>query len=265
MAERFTAFAGADRRRKLTLLDAYEQPVAGLTGAVAPSVRIWAGDDRTTAWSASLAWIDAAAATLELSWTGAATASVAPGRYRIVARLLDGSRTYEYDAGEVEILAAPGAATAGPSYITAAELLDHVPWLGGLQDAGEQAGFAEARATAREWLDELVVGRYAGSRSDWLDLHGPGAASWMRERLAEDRLIVRPWVRRCQAAQAAYLVLRHQVGSRGETPYQALAKDFQHEASVLARTGRAEVDVSASKDGSSVLGIDLGVIRVGRG
>jgi hypothetical protein len=229
MGDRFTAYCGSPRRRKLTLCDALENPLAGLTPSAVPSAQVWAGDSTPTAWTPTATWIDAAEATLEIAWPGAATSAIEPGRYLLRVGLTSGGVTSWYPAGEVELLAAPGTTPARPVYSSATDLADAVPWLEQLQLGVDQAGFAERRAEAREWLDELIV-------SSWW-----GDPDWIRARLDAGGLVVRPWVKRACSIWAASRVLLLQPGGKDGVSYRSIGEDLAASASLELRMHPAEV------------------------
>jgi hypothetical protein len=168
----------------------------------------------------------------------------------------------------LQILASPGAATAVPTYITSVQLFDHIPWLNELQSPNGQAGFAEQRGMAREWLDEMVMARYAAESAGLLNIPGTaygasGNEQYMREQLAGDKLMVRPWVVRACAYFAASEVLKHQVGTRDKTSYQTLSEKYEADARDMVRQHAAEVDTNS--DGVAEIRVALGSIRVARG
>jgi hypothetical protein len=247
-------------------------PVEGYDGTEALSADVWPGDDLPALFHPAVTWVDAAAAKIRIALAPSSTASLAGGRYQLRARVTpagDGLPRALFRAW-LDVRSTPGTGTARPVYGTADEMLRLAPWLTSLQAETDQSNFAEARADAREWLDGIILERWAGlypgrsfARQDTFDWSTPGATvapAWMRAALAADGLLVRPAVARACACYAIAEACEPQLGKLEGTSYQALGRRMRYQAEQLVRTLRAEVDTNA--DGLAEYAIDLGGFRI---
>jgi hypothetical protein len=263
---------GADRVQDITLIDGQGAPVTTFTAGAALAAAVWAGDQQEAAFAPTVAWVDAAAGTVRLTFAAADTADLAPGSYPVQLTITASGLVRKNNVATLQILASPGADTAQAVYCTAEQLLNHVPWLDELLGSDDQAGFAEQRAMAREWFDDLVAARYAAESGGSLQFTpylpgtaygGNGSEAYIREQLDENKLVVRPWVVRAVSYYAAGEILRHQVGTRDKTSYQVLGDRYMADARDLARQHYAELDVDA--DGVAEIRVSLGSLRISRG
>lgn len=221
-------------------------PATGFTGAETFEVTLWAGDDRSPAWTSTTAaeWIEASppegqAPSFRLTVPDTALADVDPGTYRLRVRILgavDGLPRTGFD-GHLQVTGTAGTAAADPVYIAADDLLDAFPGLLDLEDVdSEQAAGIEPRAEARAWLDDQVAAR-AEARVEEQDRLGwswgdadRAALEAIRAHLDAGRLLVDDAARRIGACYAVYRVLRGVVGKDGQNPYKAQALEFKAEA-----------------------------------
>jgi hypothetical protein len=161
-------------------------PVA-FDASVPISARAWPGDDQAVLLEPAAAWTDAPACKVRISVVDADTADVEPGVYRcqVVAELA--GRAVPIAEAAFVVLAAPGTAVAPKVYCTAGDLHRECTWIGQFLNVGEdQAGFAEQRAEAREWFDDLIL---AGRPSTGYSQRFPGVLTWGRGGLLAD-----PWL-----------------------------------------------------------------------
>jgi hypothetical protein len=196
----------------------------------------------------------------------------------LVRCVFDGSITFADTAGEED---------APPSYGSHDDLLRYVPWIDDLKDALEdQAGFAQARGRAREWVDETILSRAEKTLDDQARRHAPvvlvprivpadgvdAGPAWgpsiypdttsrdqldtLRGYLADDTLMVDSRLREIVSKKAAAIVLRSQIGpSAGDTPYQEWAKSLEMQANILMCGWVARLDTSDPPDGVADLEI----------
>jgi hypothetical protein len=123
-----------------------------------------------------------------------------------------------------------------------------------LQDANDQAGFAEQRAEARQWFEDVLHACDTSSRRTlssspllWTrvgTLGTRGRNPWLVEQLAADKLIVTRPIREAVACYALSLILV----SRPE-----LAGPYRMRANELAKTVVAEIDTNADGVGDYVI------------
>jgi hypothetical protein len=262
---------GADLVRVITLLDRAGDPVTSYTGAAVLVATLWPGDDQAAATTLDATWVDPTEGTVRLALTAAQSAALDPGAYPVRLEITESGLTASAVVIVIEVLAAPGSAVAPPVYGTYQDMRSVVPWIHELRTDEDQAGFAEQRGVAREWLDSVLLAKVpGGSASGPRDLvvgGGVSSRSWVADLLDADALLLTgPDGKRLKRACALFAcgeVLRHQIGSRGETSYQTLAHDLRCEAESLVRQGRAEIDTN--DDGTGDLTLDLTTLRVARG
>ncbi len=244
---------------------------ATYTGSATLAASLWSGDDRAQEFAPTAAWVSASALTVLITATAAQTATLAPGDYPVMLTITEGGFAQREVACVMRVTAAPGSGTAPPAYCTVADLYAVVPWIKELQSPDDQAGFAEARGAAREWLDAVIVSRTSGgSTGRWIDYSGLSVSrtdrNWVQDQLDDDLLVLtggdgKRLVRAC-CLYAASDVLRHQVGDRGENTYQDLAASMRREAEAIVTSGWAWLDLD--DDGTADYPIDLGQLRIGR-
>lgn len=150
-------YAGSAESRTITLRDrsgrAMENVYAGDESA---SAVVWSGDDRPALFTPDVAWDDADAATLTVTFAESDTADLGAGKYPI---LLDVAGK-KGRIGFVEILASPGTATAPTAYATYDGMLRKGgDWLPKLQGETTQSAYIEDRHDALEWTHRQVMSR----------------------------------------------------------------------------------------------------------
>ncbi len=245
---------------------------ATYTGSATLAASLWPGDGQAESFAPTVAWEVVGDLSVRITATAAQTATLAPGDYPVMVSVTEGGVTQREIACLIRVAAAPGEATAPPVYCTTTQLYDAVPWIQDLQSPEDQAGFAEARGAAREWLDAVIVSRTsAGSTGRWIDYSGLSVSrtdrNWVQDQLDADRLVLTGGdgkrLVRAACLYAASDVLRHQLGDRGEDSYQALADTMRREAEAIVTSGWAWLDLD--DDGTADYPIDLSQLRIGRG
>lgn len=273
----------ATREYGLVLAGPGGSSLAGLfDGSETFAAKIWAGDDQATgatlsaAWQAGQDFATAPTLVVVLTVARAAIEALPPGRYYLQVILGPGVHDVHVvpPGTTIELTAAPGSGEAVPVYVSRQELLDECPWIEQVQGIEDQAGFAEQRGKAREWTDAAIQAAYRGGigGDDWQDLvWGPGQGGtnpWLQARLDADALVLTtPHGKRIRTANAQYAiarVLRHQVGAREKTSYQALAQEFARLAERTLRGAVAEI-LAADGDAQPGIRVALGGTRILRG
>lgn len=248
--------------------------LAGLfSGAEILRVRLWAGDDRTAvvslnaSWDSSLLGNPASVAVPRVKFTIPASSltTLPPGRYQVEGIINPGLDDVYFTPPDttISIVASAGSGTVGKTYCTYQDMIDLVPWIETVQNAGVQSGFQEQREIAREWL-EMLIQRHAGAVSnEWgaeLGLAGSWGGAvrnkWLQTQLDADLMLVTRTIRRTTAYKALGLVLQSQIGSQGDRTYAALGSQYELMAADLASTLTVEFDVNG--DGFGDIAIDLG-------
>jgi hypothetical protein len=245
-----TTSAGTDADFEITLLDADGNRVTTYTAEDSLSGEIWAGDDQAVLLLPSVSWIDPAQGTIRLTIVGSQTALISPARYRVRIRInTTDDRVIDAWESWLEITASPGSATAPKVYCTYNDLVLVAPWLATEQTVNDQAGFAEQRGLAREWLDSIIHRSF---------LHGI-RSTYLQGLLDTDKLIVTPQVVEITAKRAIGTICANILsGAPGEkeSGYQRLSYRFLAEASALAMEFTAEVDTDG--DGEPELIVHCG-------
>lgn len=268
-----SASAGAYRAAEFKIRDGAGSAITGWTGAAAPAVEVWAGDDREALGGAGLSasWTDAAAGVVSVESAG--THTLAPGIYQWRMRATSGGKTYEICRGNFTILPAPGAVTNTPDpatapYTTIDDLRTLAPWLEQVQGKFDRTGFAEHQEAARAWFDAIVLaawrnapGRikeypYASPLNRFVDV----PPQWLIDVLATGTGVkITPRVKRACAAYAVYSVCQSQAGiDESASQYRAHAVKFRMMANseVVSQTVFVKAVSSAS---TYDVAINLGV------
>jgi hypothetical protein len=259
----------ADAVETIELTDRAGATVTTFTGAATLAAEVWAGDDQAVLFAPGASWADAAAGRVTLAFGRDDTADLAAGDYAVMLTVTAGGYQRKRRVATLRVLSSPGTAEALATYCGAEDLRRVCAWIDELQADTDQAGFAEARAEAREWTDQVVQAHApasagAGHRMEgaWMT-RGAGRDAWLRAQLDAGRLVVTPSVRRANALYAVGLVLLPQVGQRGETSYQALAARYLGMAEDLLLT--LEVELDTDGDGEADYAIPLQYVDVVRG
>jgi hypothetical protein len=230
---------------------------------------IWAGDDLASAASPTVTWITAPA-TVNVRVD---TSAIGPGDYQL--RVTDANNDVDVGWFRLRVLPAPGVATASPTYCSFDDLLTHAPWILDVQAESDQAGFAEQRARAREWLDSVLQAHYdpgspGYSSADSLLVFGywdPGAqgySTWLRDQLDADNLVVDRRVKDCVAKYAISLVLQSNPTFKvGDYSAWDAADSYRRQAIAEVSTLVAGIDMD--DDGDAEFWIDCNGVVARRG
>jgi hypothetical protein len=233
----------------------------------------WPGDDRAASFAPTVAWSDAANGQVSLTIAGSDTAALGPGDYALELSITASGRTVKRRFGVLRLVATPGDADPPAAYGSLDDMLREAPFLRDLAADADQAGFAEQRGQAREWLDSLLQRHYRGGRALvamdysldhllWGGARTGADDATLQGYLDDDRLVLtgpsgRRLVRAC-ALYAAAIVCRSQVGAtKDDTSYQAHALRLGRTAEAIATGTVASLDTDG--DGTADLAIDLGL------
>lgn len=239
----------------------------------------WAGDANAASWTPTAAWVDATAGTFTVKWDGAATSSLAVGRYRLQVRVTDVSdsnRVHVLYEAWIKLTESPGAVAALATYVTYDEVLKWVPgWISDLQERDDQAGFAEQRNLARKWTDNVIQRHYRRDsflpRQDTLDdlWYGYGLRfgehdTTLQGHLDDDRLVLTTpagqEIKRANAYYVAHLLAEGQIGTQGETDWARLSSRYKRMAEATITQVTAGIDTTTVADGVEDMYIDLSVV-----
>ena len=271
----------------VTLRDGNGSPLTTTyAGTEAIAAKVWAGDDRASLVTPTVAWLSAADATLALSMTAAQTDDLTPGTYVMSVDITDGGEVYECFRSWLRVEAVAGIATAGTAYCMLDDMLEAAGDLvEDLQNRADVAGFAEQREEAARWTRKTirtraeVIGRRhleqhspvvtqtAIEISDGLD-DGPewGPSIYPDTTLRTHLDLVTSWVdsgylmqtedddealRRANALYSVGLVYRRQHGesAKGETYRMMAARMFSEAIRLLASyTFRFDLDNDGTVD-----------------
>lgn len=275
----FEAVIGSDAAWQLTITDDDENPITTYDPSAVLAASCWPGDDQANLFSPTLTWIDATQGTIKLSVSAAQTASLLPAVYNLQISITANGLTAKKNlTGGLTLLPTPGSASALKVYCTYQDMQRVFRGLDEFQDGDlDQTGFAEQRAMARQWFDDLLYRHYRGATGG-LTPHQRVLQNWggtwrsarrspfLQQHLDADHLLLanpsgQPnRIPRCCATYAVALVLRDQTGSHGDTSYQVMAARYANIANGLALGIAAEIDTNA--DGIAEIVVDLGVADV---
>lgn len=241
---------------------------AAFDAADAIAAKLWPGDSRPTILAPTAAWVDAPAGRFKASLSDAQTGSLPPGVYRLMVTASRAGKTATLAVAAVEILESPGDDSAPAVYCTAEDLEDQLGWVGQVLDLKtDSTGFMRQRKLAREWLDGLILGAYAGSRVDDHMAGFVGAAGpllpdpWLSGLLESGGLVLtgpsgRQLVRAC-ASYALWLICNAQAA--GSEQMRKAAAGFRRES---RRVAYCTAGIDTNGDGRPELAVWLGNVNV---
>jgi hypothetical protein len=211
-----------------------------------------------------------------VSLTAANTATLEPGGLYLLDVWHD-QQTQRVALGELLVLPAPGAGTQTVTpYCTYQDMLNYANWLRNIHDPDTaQEGFYPQRLEARRWLDEVILGAYAGT--GWVPFGDPGSSAyswtggglgwqwagtsdWLRTTLAGGGLILHPPIVRASAYKAIALTACGQLGVGQQYMIQGSMFDALADREILMTV--AEIDTASPPTGRSGLAIPLNSVRV---
>jgi hypothetical protein len=203
------------------------------------------------------AWDVPASATFTISFNNADTAAMKPGIYQLQTKATHGGRTFLLLNARLELQSVPGTGMEIPVYTAYSDLEDLAPWVGDLHADEDETWFLRQQGMAREWLDEILISRYAiGDTAPMIGSPGFGLWSmfaaavdfapskWLRDQIKANTLIVQPKTIELVACRALFYICQPQLGKQGDVPYRDLARQFAKRASDLVKTYRAEIDLN---------------------
>lgn len=191
---------GTARPITINFMDEATSEPKAYAGTEGLRVRIWQGDDQTSLIEPSVTWQDAPNGVAGFVLTGEQTASLAPARYYLLAEVQEGGEWSEAITCWLKITPAPGTALPLSSYCTLEDLERLCPRVDLEQAVGVQAGFAEARHQARQWIDSQLLKKDSRNRGF------RGLLPEVRTWLATDALMVDALVIEIAARKALSII-----------------------------------------------------------
>ena len=223
-----SASAGAYRAAEFQIADASGSAVTGWTGADAPDIEVWSGDDREalTGTGLSASWASDTDGTVTIEADGTHTLSPATYLWRMLATF--GGNTYEVCRGNYVVNAAPGTTDETPDeavspYTTIDDIRTLCAGIEQVQGKHDRTGFAEHQEAARAWFDDIILSAYRSSNSLSSVRSTPyGYAhvlsdvdyppQWLRDVLATGTGVkITPRIKRACAAYACYSIMAAQM------------------------------------------------------
>ena len=243
--------------------------------------RVWRGDDQPTLVSPTTTWVSATAGTFQVTMNDADSSTLEVGQFRIQTIAVRTGRTATVLDGFLDIKSAPGTATARPVYGTYQDMTKYAPWIQNLQTEDDLEGFADQRADAREWLDNIIVKNYRGSSLGQFGHHSMAAfaygfsgprrslllSQWLQDQLngntllsggtytgpSGGALLIKPTTKRIVAFRAIAEVCMGMLGKGGD--YPSWGAQFRRAADAECMAYTAEIDTN--NDGRAEIGIPL--------
>lgn len=226
---------------KLTISDeATSEPKAYL-GTEGLRARVWAGDDQAALVEPTVTWQDAPNGVAGFVLTGEQTASLAPGRYYLLVEVEEGGEWQEVITCWLKTTPSPGTATTLTYYCTLEDLERLCPRIDLEQAVGVQAGFAEARHQARQWIDNALLNKDSSNKGFNGQL--PEVKTW----LANDALMVNALVVEIAARKALSIIYEtaFSIGSKDNDKFIAYAAKQQRKAESLLYGNVFELDTNS--------------------
>lgn len=169
---------GLNATYQATFCDADGNPIA-FAGTEALSGTVWAGGSLAPLFTLAPTWATPAGGAVNVPVPAANTAALPLGTYRVILTVVLGGTAVDAFECALEVVAAPGAVAARPTYISGADLRAAADWIDQLQDLDSgQAGFADACADARDWMDQNILRNYRGGAITLLGMHGVALDAW---------------------------------------------------------------------------------------
>lgn len=251
-------------------IDVYDStgitPVAAgvYTGQEPLTARLWAGDGQVAQTLSGVAWQTVAPVppnpvSLTLTVRATDTAALTIGTYRVqITTVTQNSLTQLLWDGALKLTASPGSAIALPVYCQYSDMLAICPWIDTISDARRsQTDFAEVRAAARQYLDQLLIKNYRNLNAFPFQLGSGGAINvyigprqpiyynqWVTQQLAANALMLSPEVVRGQAYYSLYLALSTVPSRNGTSDYGRFADFFFHQSRNLMFASTFQLDTN---------------------
>ncbi len=247
-------------------------------------------------------WLDSTGiASFQITVTGAHSATLAEGIYRIQTLVTHAGATGVILDGRLEVAPQPGTTAAKLAFTNLSNLIDFCPWLETVQSDNEQFAFTrqQARATTK-LIDALcnlwkpqnmypTAGQPGFGPAHWY-AYQQGPSLWMYAQLVplvpnssvpapyvnlrldtqpsvydasvSTNLLLKDHVKEICAKWAIAFVLRAQLGRDDNKSWFALANTFEREADNLFRATRFGIDMSNPQTGWYGITIDGGSTNV---
>jgi hypothetical protein len=127
-----------------------------------------------------VAWISATNAQFSIAFHPSDTVNLGQGVYYIEASATRGADVADLlpEASTLTLTATPGLTTPRATYVTIADLKKTAAWIQDIQAPGNETGFLEQCADARDWLDECILRNYRGGNESLLGAHGVALDGW---------------------------------------------------------------------------------------
>jgi hypothetical protein len=249
--ESYQVFAGTRLVIPATVRDATGAVVTTYAGTEALTTSVWPGGTRTESFAPATAWASHAEGTITITIASVDTAKFAPGRYQLLTTVNDDGESVAVYGCTLDILSVAGDSAEPKSYGGYDDMLRYGrAWLRQLQTDDDEAGFAEQRARARSWVEDLAHAHYpvaslvmvVGGRG--MSPRRSGARStWLQDQLDADTLMVTDRVREAVAKKALAFVCEGQVGTNASaTAYARLARMYHSQADYLGTCLTLQLD-----------------------
>lgn len=141
--------------------------------------KIWPGDDQASLATGSgtirtATGSEAAGFYVDATITTANATTCGVGTFRIVVVKNPGTDDVVVYDDSIKFTSAPGSSAALPTYCTYSDLEARQSWVGTLLDIDDtQAGFAEQRNRARQWLESQIIARVEAIEESQSSRHWP--------------------------------------------------------------------------------------------
>lgn len=263
-AEVYSVNQGATLSIDVQLRDSRGIPIPDFDGSEIFTSYLWPGGNREVVANPTTIFVNPPLAMIQIILEDTLTSTLLPGRYSLITRSLDGSRYVDVYGCQVSVVEVFGAGPTPIVYSSYQNMLDYgSTWLEQLSTDNDQTGFAEARARARTWLEDLIFAHY---RTGAIDPSGYGAwinagrSRYMADLLAGGGLIMTDWIVEACSKKALAFVCERQIGINDTSVvYARLARMYHGQADYLASTGRVEVDTNGDGFGDIVVDLSCSV------
>lgn len=232
------------------------------------AAELWPGDDQPVLLTPTVEWLDAGNGEYHVYLSAAQSATLEVGTYLCRVTATRAGRVAKLATISITVENAAATPEAYPKpYATFNDMLLLCPWIETHQTLGrDQAGFLEQLVEARRLTDELIIAACPSGSSysphEWALINWDGGAylgqsTYIKDLLAQDKLIVTRKLALANARQALYLVMNASIQPGGDKSYASLAAKFYAEACVDFTNMIVEIDTNG--DGKGEIAIPLGV------
>jgi hypothetical protein len=175
------AIQGSAANWVLTAINRDGTTPTGFLGTDTLSAAVWSGQAQAPLFTPAVSWNSFAVATVNLGVTGAQMTGLdQAGTYHFQVSATRSGTTVVIIDGLLKVLPAPGSSSQVVTpYCTFADMLEHGPWVGMIQDVdADQEAFYSQRLEAKQWLDWLIVRSWRGTSASYFGDPGTGARNW---------------------------------------------------------------------------------------